>query len=118
MELIETPSKTAVASGALAVVLATNMPMYTFCAMEIVCVVPYCVQFTPSGEANVEIRVGGVVVTSGDLVIADEDGIVFCRAEDAPGVITAAREILAEEEAIFRRWDAGEAYLQGLGLSR
>jgi regulator of RNase E activity RraA len=71
-----------------------------------------------AGEANVEIRVGGVVVTPEDLVIADEDGIVFCRAEDAAAVIAAAREVLAEEEAIFRRWDAGEAYLQGLGLAR
>ena len=63
------------------------------------------------------ITVGGVTVVQGDLVIADEDGIVFCRPEDAPAVLAAAREILAEEEEIFRRWDAGESYLQGMGLA-
>lgn len=63
------------------------------------------------------ITVGGVTVLQGDLVVADEDGIVFCRPEDAPAAIAAGREILAEEEAIFKRWDAGESYLAGLGLT-
>ena len=67
-------------------------------------------------EAEVDVRVGGVVATPGDLVIADEDGIVFCRAEDAPSVIEFAQEILAEEEAIFKRWDSGQSYLEGLGV--
>jgi len=31
--------------------LLTARPMYTFWAMEMVWVVPTCVQFTPSGEA-------------------------------------------------------------------
>ena len=31
-------------------------------------------------------------------------------------VITAARQILAEETSVFRRWDAGESYLAGAGL--
>ena len=62
------------------------------------------------------ISVGGVAVVPGDLVVADDDGIVFCRPEDAPAAIEAARQILAEEEAIFKRWDAGESYLKGLGL--
>jgi len=63
------------------------------------------------------ITVGGITVVQGDLVVADEDGIVFCRPEDAPAAIEAARAILAEEEAIFKRWDAGESYLAGLGLT-
>lgn len=62
------------------------------------------------------IRVGGIAVEQGDLVVADEDGIVFCRPEDAAAVIAAAREILADEESVFRRWDAGESYLAGLDL--
>ena len=63
------------------------------------------------------ISVGGVTVLQGDLVVADEDGIVFCRPEDAPAAIEAAREILAEEVAIFKRWDAGEPYLKALDLA-
>jgi hypothetical protein len=46
---IETLSKVAVASIEL-LSLLTASPMYTFCAMGIVCVGPTCVQFTPSGE--------------------------------------------------------------------
>ena len=67
-------------------------------------------------DAGSPLSIGGVAVEQGDLVVADEDGIVFCRPEDADAVIEAAREILAEEEAVFRRWDAGESYLTGLGL--
>lgn len=69
-------------------------------------------------EAEVDVCVGGAGAATGDLVIADEDGIVFCRAEDANSVIEAAREILAEEEAIFNRWDSGQTYLEGLGIER
>lgn len=68
-------------------------------------------------EAGGTICVGSVVVTPGDLVIADEDGIVFCCPEDAPAVIEAAREILTEEEEIFKKWDAGQGYLEGEGLA-
>ena len=67
-------------------------------------------------ETGVPVVVGGVSVVPGDLVVADEDGIVFCRLEDAPAVLAAAWEILAEEEAVFRRWDAGESYLAGQDL--
>ena len=80
----------------------------------------FVVERLPEGYVGADtgspITVGGVTVVQGDLVVADEDGIVFCRPEDAPAVIEAGREILAEEEAIFKRWDAGEAYLKALGL--
>ena len=59
---------------------------------------------------------GGVRVLPGDLVVADEDGIVFCAAADAAAVIEAARAIETEEKQIFARWDAGDGYLKGLGL--
>jgi len=46
-EMTETLSKVAVAR-LLVDALDTANPMYTFAAMEIVCVVPTCVQYTPS----------------------------------------------------------------------
>jgi 4-hydroxy-4-methyl-2-oxoglutarate aldolase len=80
----------------------------------------FVVERLPEGyvgaEAGTPVVIGGVTVVPGDLVVADEDGIVFCRAEDAPAILGAARAILAEEEAVFRRWDAGESYLAGLDL--
>lgn len=47
--VIETLSKVAVARAEVLPLLATR-PMYTFCAMGIVWLVPICTQFTPSGE--------------------------------------------------------------------
>lgn len=79
-------------------------------------VVPKLPEGYVGGEALVTACVGGVAVMPGDLVIADEDGIVFCRPEDAPAVIEAARAILAEEVAVFDKWDAGIGYLEGEGL--
>lgn len=67
-------------------------------------------------EANIDVSVGSVLAVPGDLVIADEDGIVFCSVADAPAVIEAARAVQAEEEEIFARWDAGQNYLEGLDI--
>ena len=58
-----------------------------------------------------------VTVTPGDPVLADEDGIAFCSTTEAPAEIETARGIETDEEEIFARWDAGEGYLRGLGLS-
>ena len=69
-------------------------------------------------ETAVDVTIGGVRAVPGDLVVADEDGVVFCAATEAPAVIEAARSIQAEEEEIFARWDAGEGYLKGLGLDQ
>jgi 4-hydroxy-4-methyl-2-oxoglutarate aldolase len=82
----------------------------------------FVIERLPEGYVGADtgspVTVGGVTVVEGDLVVADEDGIVFCRPEDASAAIDAAREILVEEEEIFKRWDAGESYLGGLGLER
>jgi 4-hydroxy-4-methyl-2-oxoglutarate aldolase len=80
-------------------------------------VVPRLPEGYVGGDACVEVCAGGVMVCPGDLVIADEDGIVFCRSEDATAVIAAAREIRAEEEALFERWDAGQGFLEAQGLA-
>lgn len=80
-------------------------------------VIPKLPEGYVGAESEVAVNVGGVIAQPGELVVADVDGIVFCPVKDAPAVIAAAREILAEEEAIFKKWDAGQDYLQGLGLN-
>jgi len=45
------------------------------------------------GEINVPISVGNVVIQPGDLVVADADGIVAIRREEAAGVAEQARKI-------------------------
>src|SRR5215469_773167 len=49
VELSETLSKEAVATAELSSALRAN-PMYTLCAMLMVCVAPTCTQLTPSAE--------------------------------------------------------------------
>ena len=80
-------------------------------------VIPKLPEGYVGAEAEVAVNVGGVIAQPGELVVADVDGIVFCPVKDAPAVIAAAREVLAEEEAIFKKWDDGEDYLQALGLN-
>ena len=48
-EEVDTLSNVAVAK-AVVLPLETAKPMYTFCAIVIVCVVPICTQFIPSGN--------------------------------------------------------------------
>ena len=65
----------------------------------------YCKGITPQGpykhgpgEINVPVCCGGVAVLPGDIVVGDEDGIVFIRPEDAPFIIEKAEKKFAMEE--------------------
>lgn len=59
------------------------------------------------GEVNVPISIGGVVVHPGDLVIGDEDGVVFVSPAKAATVAEAARRKLADETRTFEHIAAG-----------
>jgi regulator of RNase E activity RraA len=51
--------------------------------------------------------VGRTTVTRDDVVFADEDGVVFVSADDAPRVVASAREIAAREQAQASQLAAG-----------
>jgi len=51
------------------------------------------------GHLDVPVAVGGVVVTPGDLVLGDDDGVVIVPAGWAQGVLARAEEIVGEEQA-------------------
>ena len=53
------------------------------------------------GEINVPVAIGGMVVHPGDVVVGDDDGVLFIRPADAPAVAKAARAKFAAEEATF-----------------
>lgn len=62
------------------------------------------------GEIGAPVSVGGMVVLPGDLVLADEDGVVAVRREEAPDVLARARARAADEDEQRRaiaegRWD-------------
>ena len=52
------------------------------------------------GEVNVPIACGGVVVHPGDIVIADEDGIVVLRPDEAEEILGATAKLEASHAAV------------------
>lgn len=52
------------------------------------------------GEVNVPIACGGVVVNPGDIVVADEDGIVVVHPDEAEYVLNAVVELKAKHDAV------------------
>lgn len=73
-------------------------------ALEKASIPIYCKAVTPQGpykngpgEINVPICCGGVAVLPGDIVIGDDDGIVFIRQEDAGFIIEKAEKKVRDE---------------------
>lgn len=52
----------------------------------------------PIGEVNVPIACGGVVVNPGDIIVADEDGIVVVPQSAVAEVVAAVKELNAKHE--------------------
>lgn len=60
------------------------------------------------GLINVPLEMGGIVIETGDLVVADPDGIVVLSPCDRDGAISAARARISTEADIMLRLKAGE----------
>jgi 4-hydroxy-4-methyl-2-oxoglutarate aldolase len=68
------------------------------------------------GWVNVPVVCGGVTVRPGDLVVADDDGVVVVAREHAEAVLAAARARTAREATIRQRLAAGELSLDIYGF--
>jgi RraA family protein len=53
------------------------------------------------GEINVPVSVSGVVVQPGDIVVGDDDGVVFISPRDARAVAAGSRQKILAEAAVF-----------------
>jgi 4-hydroxy-4-methyl-2-oxoglutarate aldolase len=69
------------------------------------------------GELGTFVELSGVVVHTGDLVCADDDGVVVVRAADADSVVHEAKELEAREVDIERRIIRGELTVGIFGLA-
>ena len=68
------------------------------------------------GSVNVPVVLGDVVVTPGDVVCADDDGVVVVPRAEAPWALERAQERVAKEEATRARLAAGELGVDIYGL--
>ena len=53
------------------------------------------------GEINVPVVIGGKIVRPGDIVVGDDDGVLFIRPEDAEALAEATRGVEKKEAGIM-----------------
>ena len=61
------------------------------------------------GEINVPVACGGIVIFPGDIIVADEDGIVAIRPQDAAEIAALAKALDEKEAAEAAKLMAGKA---------
>lgn len=68
------------------------------------------------GAVNVPVVCAGALIHPGDVVVADEDGIVVVPCRDAEAAVTATRQRIRKEEINRQRLAAGELGLDIYGM--
>lgn len=68
------------------------------------------------GELQVPVTCGGVVVRPGDVVLADDEGVIVVDAERVAALLDAAAAIKATERRLIEKLAAGETLSNGMNL--
>lgn len=64
------------------------------------------------GEINVPVVCGGKIVYPGDIVVADDDGVLFVRPQDAEELIAATKAVEAKEAGIMKHILEDHTYIR------
>lgn len=81
-------------------------------------IVPNVAAIAGYGEVNVRIQCAGQPVSPGDVVVADENGIVVVPADAAREVLDRTRRLLDTEHALQDRLRAGATIGELIGVDR
>lgn len=73
------------------------------------------VKGTP-GSVNIDVSVGGTVVSPGDVIIGDADGVTVVPKDEAAAVADAADDHLERENGIRERIENGESLYEIAGF--
>jgi 4-hydroxy-4-methyl-2-oxoglutarate aldolase len=65
---------------------------------------------------NVPVAIGGVVIAPGDVVCADDDGVVMVGRDEAGWALEQSQARLTKEEGARARLEAGELGVDFYGL--
>jgi 4-hydroxy-4-methyl-2-oxoglutarate aldolase len=68
------------------------------------------------GSVNVPIVCGGQAIHPGDVIVADDDGVVVVKREEAADVVKGSEQRVAKEDAVRKRLQAGELGLDIYGM--
>ncbi|RKN44728.1 4-carboxy-4-hydroxy-2-oxoadipate aldolase/oxaloacetate decarboxylase [Streptomyces hoynatensis] len=71
-----------------------------------------------AGAVNVPLAIGGRTIHPGDVILADDDGVMCVPRTAAAAAVTAGRARLAREAATREAFGAGELGLDRYGLRR
>jgi 4-hydroxy-4-methyl-2-oxoglutarate aldolase len=69
-----------------------------------------------AGAVNVPVVLGGQRICAGDVVVADDDGVMVVPRADVPRALTASRARLDKEAASRAAFQQGELGLDRYGL--
>jgi 4-hydroxy-4-methyl-2-oxoglutarate aldolase len=70
------------------------------------------------GSVNVPVVCAGAPITGGDVVIADDDGVVVVKREEVDAVVQASRQRLLKEDGTRNRLASGELGLDIYSLRK
>ena len=77
---------------------------------------PYAGTTTNLGETQIPVTCGGVVVNPGDIVLGDDDGLVFATVEELAAAVPIAEEIQRTEGIMQGRMAEGTSLLEMLNF--
>ena len=69
-----------------------------------------------AGAVNVPVVLGGQTIHAGDVIVADDDGVMVVPRADVPRALTASQALIDKEAASRAAFQAGELGLDRYGL--